>query len=71
LLHVLFAKTLRAGRLSITYDDGDTETYGDGSGPPVAVRLTRRGAFRIALQPELGLGEAYMDADLIFEEGDL
>jgi cyclopropane-fatty-acyl-phospholipid synthase len=37
----------------------------------VVVRLTRRGALRIALHPELGLGEAYMDGDLTFEEGDL
>jgi cyclopropane-fatty-acyl-phospholipid synthase len=71
LLHVLFAKTLRSGRLRIVYDDGVTESFGDGSGPPVVVRLTRRGALRIALQPELGLGEAYMDGDLTFEEGDL
>jgi cyclopropane-fatty-acyl-phospholipid synthase len=64
-------RTLRSGRLSITYDDGAVEAYGDGSGPPLAVRLTRRGALRIALNPELGLGEAYMDGDLTFEEGDL
>lgn len=71
LLHVLFAKTLRSGRLRIVYDDGVTESFGDGSGRPVVVRLTRRGALRIALQPELGVGEAYMDGDLTFEEGDL
>ena len=71
LLHVLFAKTLRAGRLRIVYDDGVTDSFGDGSGKPVVVRLTRRSAFRIALQPELGLGEAYMDGELTFEEGDL
>jgi cyclopropane-fatty-acyl-phospholipid synthase len=71
LLHVLFAKTLRSGRLRVNYDDGVSESYGDGSGSPVVVRLTRRGALRIALHPELGLGEAYMDGDLTFEEGDL
>ena len=71
ILHVLFAKTFRSGRLRIAYDDGVTESFGDGSGRQVVVRLTRRGALRIALQPELGLGEAYMDGDLTFEEGDL
>ena len=71
LLHVLFAKTLRAGRLRIIRHDGVIESFGDGSGPPVVVRLNRRGALRIAMQPELGLGEAYMDGDLTFEEGDL
>jgi cyclopropane-fatty-acyl-phospholipid synthase len=71
LLHVLFAKTLRAGRLSVRYADGSVETFGDGSGPPVVVRLTRAGALRIAFDAALGLGEAYMDGDLVFEQGDL
>ncbi|QUD89519.1 SAM-dependent methyltransferase [Phenylobacterium montanum] len=71
ILHVLFAKTLRSGRLSVVYDDGLTETYGDGSGAPVVVRLSRKAALRIALEPSLGLGEAYMEGDLVFEKGDL
>jgi cyclopropane-fatty-acyl-phospholipid synthase len=71
LLHILFAKTLRRGRLSVRYAGGAVESYGDGSGPRVVVRLNRRGALRIALDPTLGLGEAYMDGDLVFEEGDL
>src|SRR6185312_14910426 len=71
LLHVLFAKTLRAGRLTVRYADGSAETFGDGSGPPVAVRLTRAGALRIAMDAGLGLGEAYMEGELVFEQGDL
>ena len=71
ILHVLFAKTLRSGRLSVIYDDGSTETFGDGSGPPVVVRLNRKAALRIAVEPSLGLGEAYMEGDLVFEQGGL
>ncbi|HEY5106471.1 MAG TPA: cyclopropane-fatty-acyl-phospholipid synthase family protein [Caulobacteraceae bacterium] len=71
LLHVLFAKMLRSGRLSVRYADGSVENYGDGSGSPVVVRLNRKGALRIALEPGLGLGEAYMEGDLEFEQGDL
>ena len=62
--------TMRYGRLSVVYADGQVENYGDGSGPPVAVRLTRRGERRIALNPSLGLGEAYMEGDLSFDQGD-
>jgi cyclopropane-fatty-acyl-phospholipid synthase len=71
LLHVLFAKTLRAGRLVVRYHDGSTESFGDGSGPPVVVRLSGRGALQIAIEKGLGLGEAYMDGELVFESGDL
>jgi cyclopropane-fatty-acyl-phospholipid synthase len=71
LLHLLFAKALRSGRLRIIHDDGAAESFGDGSGPPIVIRLTHRGALRIALHPEPGLGEAYMEGDLTFAEGDL
>jgi cyclopropane-fatty-acyl-phospholipid synthase len=70
-LHVLFAKVLRSGRLSVRYPDGSIETYGDGGGRLVGVRLNRVGALRIALEGGLGLGEAYMEGDLVFEQGDL
>jgi cyclopropane-fatty-acyl-phospholipid synthase len=71
LLHALLRKTLRTGRLEVVYAERSNENYGDGSGPPVAVRLTRAGASLIAIDPRLGLGEAYMDDDLVLERGDL
>jgi cyclopropane-fatty-acyl-phospholipid synthase len=71
LLHAILKSMMRVGRLSVVYADGSVENYGDGSGPPVAVRLTRAGARRIALEPDLGLGEAYMDEDLVIERGDV
>jgi cyclopropane-fatty-acyl-phospholipid synthase len=71
LLHVLFAKMLRSGRLLVLHEDGSREEFGDGSGPPVVVRLSRKGALGVALDPGLGLGEAYMDGELVFEQGDL
>jgi cyclopropane-fatty-acyl-phospholipid synthase len=71
LLHVLFAKTLRSGRLTVIHDDGSSESFGDGRGKPVVVRLKRKGALRIALEGGLGLGEAYMEGELTFVEGDL
>src|ERR1700679_2129021 len=71
LLHYFLRTKLTAGRLSVGYADGSIRTYGDGSGEPVAVRVTRRGERRIVLNPGLGIGEAYMEGDLSFERGDV
>ena len=42
-----------------------------GSGPPVSVRITRRAEWWIACDPHLGLGQAYLDGDLVFDRGGL
>ncbi len=71
LLHNLLRKRLTVGRLAVVYADGSVGNYGDGSGEPVAVRVTRRGELRIILEPVLGMGEAYMEGDLVFDRGDV
>ena len=71
LLHAVLQRTIVEGRLSVVFGDGTVRNYGDGSGPPVAVSLTRAGELRIALDPALGLGEAYMDEDIVIDRGDL
>jgi len=71
LLHAVLQRMVLEGRLSVVFGDGRVRNYGDGSGPPVAVRLTRAGERRIARQPSLGLGEAYMEQDLVLDRGDL
>ena len=49
-----------------------TFTLGDGTGRPLALRFTTRAAERgILLDPELKLGEAYMDGTLIVEQGSI
>jgi cyclopropane-fatty-acyl-phospholipid synthase len=70
MLHAILTKMVRFGRLSVAYAGGRVENYGDGSGPHVAVRLTAAGARRIGLNPGLGLGEAYLEGDLGFDQGD-
>jgi len=67
----MLRRLVLVGRLAVVFEGGRVENYGDGSGPQVSVRLTRAGARRIALDPALGLGEAYMDGDLVFERGDM
>ena len=56
----------------MTYASGETETIGDGSGDPLAVRISDADAERaIARDPALKLGEMYMDGRLIIEDGDI
>lgn len=51
---------------------GATFTCGDGTGEPVAVRfVTRNAERRILLNPELALGEAYMDGTFVVEQGSI
>ncbi|WP_421932285.1 class I SAM-dependent methyltransferase [Phenylobacterium sp.] len=69
MLHDFLNRRLSTGRLQVTYGDGRVETYGDGTGPEIAVRLTRRGERRLLVNPGRGLGEAYMDGDLVVTRG--
>jgi cyclopropane-fatty-acyl-phospholipid synthase len=72
LLLVLLRRFIRRGSLTITTAAGSSYSFGDGSGPPVAVRFTTASAQRAVLfDPELKLGEAYMDGSLIVEQGSI
>lgn len=63
---------IRHGSLGVIDWLGHRETYGDGSEPHVAIRIHDSGtAWRILLDPELEVGEAWMDGRLTVEEGDL
>ncbi|MEM9108183.1 MAG: cyclopropane-fatty-acyl-phospholipid synthase family protein, partial [Pseudomonadota bacterium] len=45
---------------------------GDGTGSPVHVRFKTKYAERaVAINPNLKVGECYMDGDLVFDEGDI
>ncbi len=71
LLHQFLTARFKVGRLAVVYADGSVGNYGDGAGQAVAVRITRRGEWRILRDPTLGLGEAYMEGDLDFDRGDI
>ncbi len=45
--------------------------YGDGSGPAVAIRLLPGAVRKLLLNPELAIGECYMNGDLVIEQGEL
>jgi len=67
----LLARMVKVGDLTVRLPGGRDYRAGDGSGTPVTIRLTRAGLRRLVANPGLGLGEAYMDEDLVFEQGDI
>jgi cyclopropane-fatty-acyl-phospholipid synthase len=70
LLQVLLSAFIRRGTFKLTTSRGKTFTFGDGTGAPVAVRFTTRAAeLGILLDPELKVGEAYMDGTMVVEQG--
>src|SRR5215831_13573305 len=71
LLRLALAHVAR-GNLRVTTARGATLSFGDGSGPPVAVRFTSAGAQRrVLLNPDLRLGEAYMDGTFVVDRGSI
>jgi len=72
LLKAFLRRYVRRGSLKVTTAAGSTYTFGDGGGPPVAVRFVTAGAQRAVLfDPELKLGEAYMDGTFVVERGSI
>jgi cyclopropane-fatty-acyl-phospholipid synthase len=71
-LHAAFGRHLTAGSLRVTYPSGRIETYGDGNGPPIALRIVDAATLRaVLLDPTLAVAEAYMDGRIVLEEGDV
>ena len=70
LLELLLRRFVRRGTLRFATARGSVFTVGDGKGPPVAIRFMTKAAQRgVLLNPEIKLGEAYMDGTLRVEEG--
>jgi len=70
LLKILLGAFIRRGTFRLTTSRGNTYTFGDGTGAPVAVHFTTWTAeLGILLDPELKFGEAYMDGTLEVEQG--
>ena len=61
---------VRRGSFRLTTARGSVFTFGDGAGKPVAARFTSKSSqLAVMLDPEVKLGEAYMDGTLIIEQG--
>ena len=67
-----FRTLVKRGQLQVTTSRGTGFTVGDGTGTRVAVRFTSPRAERaVLLNPELKLGEAYMDGTFVVEQGSI
>ncbi len=63
---------IKVGRLRIIYPGGKVGQYGDGTGPDIAVAITGRWTLlKLALEPELALGECFMDGSLAMQTGEI
>jgi cyclopropane-fatty-acyl-phospholipid synthase len=72
LLRYFLKQFIRRGTMTFTTASGTKFSCGDGTGEPVAVRfLTTDAERRVLLNPELGLGEVYMDGTFVVERGSI
>ncbi|MBW7967135.1 cyclopropane-fatty-acyl-phospholipid synthase family protein [Bradyrhizobium sp. BR 10261] len=72
LLRSFLSQFIRRGSLTVTTANGSKFTVGDGTGEPIAVRFVTSDAERkILINPELGLGEAYMNGEFVVERGNI
>lgn len=72
LLDEVYSRVIRKGSLNIIDAFGKTHRYGDYGSPCVTIRLTDPTLHhKLALNPQLFIGEAYMDGKLTIEEGSL
>jgi cyclopropane-fatty-acyl-phospholipid synthase len=72
LLDRLLRRAINRGALDLTTHDGTLHRYGDPAADAVRIRLTDAAtAGRIARNPALGAGEAFVDGRLVVEGGDV
>jgi cyclopropane-fatty-acyl-phospholipid synthase len=70
-LHLLFSSFFHHGALGVIRADGRRVRFGHGE-PAIWIRFTdRRAKWRLLFNPDLQLGELYMDGRLVIEQGDI
>src|SRR3954470_769686 len=71
-LEAILRSFIRHGTLRLTTANGNLLEFGDGTGEPIVVRfMTRAAQWGMLLDPELKVGEAYMDGTLLMEQGSI
>jgi cyclopropane-fatty-acyl-phospholipid synthase len=69
---LMLSRMLQKGSLQVTLPNGSCHNYGDGTGGPLRIHIHDTATVRhLLLNPELALGEAYMDGALTIEDDDL
>lgn len=69
-IHNLLTTHLKSGRIEVAFADGEIRAYGVGEGPTPRLRFADKAAERsVLLDPELRIGELFMDGRLSVENG--
>jgi cyclopropane-fatty-acyl-phospholipid synthase len=72
LLRTFLDNFIRRGSMTFTTASGLEFTCGDGTGEPVSASfLTNNAERRVMINPELALGEVYMDGEFVIEKGSI
>ena len=72
LIESMLSRLVGKSRLDIVFADGSQRSVGAGSDPGLTMRiLDRPTELKLALNPELALGEAVMDGRVVVERGSL
>ncbi|MBL25950.1 MAG: SAM-dependent methyltransferase [Rhodospirillaceae bacterium] len=70
MLAFILRRLVKSGTLTVIRDNGQSFRVGDGTAPQVKIRVNRKVERSLLFRsPSLTIGEAYMDGDLIVEEG--
>lgn len=68
----MVAKLVKTGTLGVYFPDQSFAQFGNGTLPRITLRLTHTNAVRqLVMNPDLALGEAYMNGDLFIDGDDL
>ncbi len=69
-LQRVFSQVVRTGSLTVIGPDGKRREFGDGTGPAIEVHITDQWtAAKLLFDPDIYLGEAYMDERLNLAKG--
>jgi len=70
LLNLIFSKLVKRGQLQTVYADGTRQNFGDGTGEMVVARFAdKKAQWEFLLDPELKLGELFMDGRFVIDKG--
>ena len=65
-------KLVQTGTLFVYFPDESFTRFGDGTSPHITLRMINVAALRqLVINPDLALGEAYMNGDLLIDDNDL
>ncbi|MEP9358509.1 cyclopropane-fatty-acyl-phospholipid synthase family protein [Sphingomonas sp. KR3-1] len=73
LIDRFFARAVKRGQLTVIHADGSQAVFGapDPALKPVTIRFGAGAARRILRDPSLGAAEAFMDGDVVIEDGEI